>query len=323
MIDKIIAGSAKENRKLVLGSKVEKKKDENEFDVLERQIGNQFAVRNGVVLRIDPADGVTAKFTAAWRGKRQQFRELENIAQLSEVIFSRQKVDGFHLETLGELERLNTVELDRCSVSSKAMATIGLPKSLKELRIRNQDVDVAMIDRIAKLNLGTIVFDGCDFSKASYRKVFTLNSVNSMELANMKLDSTAFERIEKMNSLRSLKLSTCQYSFGDYLQLTERRPRIYVDFTTTAFLGVRSIPGVNDVCEISEVVSGSGADRGGIKTGDTITQVNGYPIRHFTDLRAQISLHKDGDALDVQVSREGEPVKLKVVLGNFADAPDE
>ncbi len=323
LIDEILSGSLKENRKLVLGNEIRaqpiRREAQDVFEVLELQMGNQM-IRNGAIRAINAKTGVIARFGESWKGNREQFAELENVDSLAHIGFEKQYIDKSKLETLKNLTSLTTLEFDKCRFSGPALATIGLPKTIEDLRMRNQDIELSTIDRIGKLHIKSLVFDSCKFSDAALKKMLAFSTLGSLELAQMELDAAAFQRMEKMKTLRSLKLSGCKYPFPAYKKLTEKRPEIYIDFTTKAFLGVRSVPG-DSTCQISDVVSGSAAEKGGIQPDDVIIEVNGHKIDQFNDLRAHIALYEGGDQLNLTIVRNGKKVAIDVILGDYADAP--
>ncbi len=81
------------------------------------------------------------------------------------------------------------------------------------------------------------------------------------------------------------------------------------------FLGVQTAP--TDT-RVSEVVRGSGAEKGGILPGDIITHINGKPIKIFEQLRNELANFGPGDSVDIVVERrlnEVGTIKLSVVLG--------
>ncbi len=323
LIEEILSGSLKENRKLVLGNEIRnqpiRREAQDVFEVLELQMGNQM-IRNGAIRAINTKTGVIARFDESWKGNRKQFAELENVDSLAHIGFEKQYIDKSKLETLKNLTSLTTLEFNKCRFSGPALATVGLPKTIEDLRMRNQDIELSTIDRIGKLHIKSLVFDGCKFSDAALKKMLAFSTLGSLELAQMELDSAVFQRLEKMKTLRSLKLSGCKYPFPAYKKLTEKRPEIYIDFTTKAFLGVRSVPG-DSTCQISDVVSGSAAEKGGIQPNDVIVEVNGHKIDQFNDLRAHIALYEGGDQLNLTIVRNGKKIKVQVILGDYADAP--
>lgn len=65
---------------------------------------------------------------------------------------------------------------------------------------------------------------------------------------------------------------------------------------------------------VNEVVSGSAADKAGIKPGDIISKINGKQINSFAELRAVIATIGTGNSVNLTVFRDGKEIDLKAVL---------
>ncbi len=70
---------------------------------------------------------------------------------------------------------------------------------------------------------------------------------------------------------------------------------------------------------VSNVEPGTAADKGGLKTGDIITGVNGQPIVASGDLPAVIGQAAPGEKVSLQIIRQGKREQLNVTLGNASD----
>jgi len=62
---------------------------------------------------------------------------------------------------------------------------------------------------------------------------------------------------------------------------------------------------------VGQVVPGSAAERGGIKVGDTIVNIDGRPIERFEDVQQIVGLDP-GEAMTITVRRDGQLVTLHV-----------
>ncbi len=69
---------------------------------------------------------------------------------------------------------------------------------------------------------------------------------------------------------------------------------------------------------ISQVVSGSAADKAGLKAGDIVTRVNKENIKSAGELRNAIGLLRIGDEVDIEYVRDGEKMKTTATLGEQA-----
>jgi putative serine protease PepD len=82
-----------------------------------------------------------------------------------------------------------------------------------------------------------------------------------------------------------------------------------------AYLGIRVADSSASGAQITSVVSGSPADKGGLKAGDLITSIDGNAITNADDLTAQVAAHKPSETITVTVTRNGASKDIKVTLG--------
>jgi len=83
-----------------------------------------------------------------------------------------------------------------------------------------------------------------------------------------------------------------------------------------AYLGIRVSDASNGGgAEIVSVVSGSPADKAGLKAGDVITSIDGTTIENGDALTAAVAAHKPSDVVSVDVTRNGDTKTVKVTLG--------
>jgi putative serine protease PepD len=82
-----------------------------------------------------------------------------------------------------------------------------------------------------------------------------------------------------------------------------------------AYLGIRVGDAQTSGAQVTSVVSGSPADKAGVKAGDVITAIDGDTVTSADDLTAIVGTHKPGDSITVTVKRGGSTQKLTVTLG--------
>ena len=82
-----------------------------------------------------------------------------------------------------------------------------------------------------------------------------------------------------------------------------------------AYLGIRVANASSSGAQITSVVSGSPADKAGIKAGDVVTAIDGNAIASADDLTAQVGVHQPSDTITVTVTRNGSSKDIKVTLG--------
>jgi putative serine protease PepD len=83
-----------------------------------------------------------------------------------------------------------------------------------------------------------------------------------------------------------------------------------------AYLGIQVSDAANGVgAKVGSVVSGSPADKAGLKAGDVITAVDGKQVSTADDLTAAVNSYKPGDKATLTVSRSGSNKSISVTFG--------
>jgi serine protease Do len=116
----------------------------------------------------------------------------------------------------------------------------------------------------------------------------------------------------------------------DQLTSTEHRVSrgsIGVEFSSQPAPAVQRVYGVKSGVTISNVLPGLPAEKAGLKTGDTITQVNGKAVKNGDELVSYISAVKPGNKIDLTYVRDGQQKQASVLVGDrarmFGGRPDE
>ena len=86
------------------------------------------------------------------------------------------------------------------------------------------------------------------------------------------------------------------------------------------FLGVRLAEADNGL-RIGEVIANSSAAAMGVQVGDVLTSINGNKVRRQVDLRDTLGSLSAGDAITVEVIRNGSTQTLKGTLGAPPESP--
>ncbi|MEM8727500.1 MAG: DegQ family serine endoprotease [Chlamydiota bacterium] len=97
---------------------------------------------------------------------------------------------------------------------------------------------------------------------------------------------------------------------------------------TRGFLGVSLQPIDPDLAEafssdstqgalIVDVITGSPAEKGGLKQGDIVVKMNGYTIKSPGQLRNDVVLLPPGTKVELTVNRSGKMINISVTLGEF------
>lgn len=81
-----------------------------------------------------------------------------------------------------------------------------------------------------------------------------------------------------------------------------------------AFVGVSGPERDSEKARIEQVVADGPAAKGGVKTGDVITEADGKAIATYAEFVAMLRRKKAGDPLKLKLEREGKPVEAQVTL---------
>ena len=96
------------------------------------------------------------------------------------------------------------------------------------------------------------------------------------------------------------------------------RGSIGVQFNAVANPAVARVYGVNSGVTIASITPNGPAEKAGLKTGDTITSVNGKPVKNGDELVAEISSLKPGTQAKVGYVRNGKDSTAEVTIADRA-----
>lgn len=65
------------------------------------------------------------------------------------------------------------------------------------------------------------------------------------------------------------------------------------------------------------VMSGSPAEKAGLRAGDVITKVNGTVLSDTVSLASQVALHRPGDTITLTIMRDNKEIQVKVTLDSY------
>ena len=91
------------------------------------------------------------------------------------------------------------------------------------------------------------------------------------------------------------------------------RPQLGIRYTHVS----RDVAILNEVPEgeyVREVVSGSGADKAGVKVGDIVTHMDGQKLTEENSLAGIIRSKKVGEEIKIRIYRDGKTIDLSVTL---------
>ncbi|TML62964.1 MAG: PDZ domain-containing protein [Actinobacteria bacterium] len=83
-----------------------------------------------------------------------------------------------------------------------------------------------------------------------------------------------------------------------------------------AFLGVNVADDPNGGADVARIVSGSPADKAGLRAGDVVTAIDGTKVTGADDLVAAVQRHRPGDTVSITFTRGSNTQTVKVKLAS-------
>ncbi len=94
------------------------------------------------------------------------------------------------------------------------------------------------------------------------------------------------------------------------------RGSIGVEFNANPIPAIARVYGVNSGVTVSNVVPNGPASKAGVQVGDTITSVDGKPVKNGNELVEEIAGRKPGTVVNLGVTRSGKKQDLKVTIAD-------
>ena len=84
---------------------------------------------------------------------------------------------------------------------------------------------------------------------------------------------------------------------------------------TRPYIGVYGVQ-MSQVAKISEVPTGTPADKAGLRKGDVVVQFAGKPVTDFDSLKSFVADEQPGNQVSLTVLRDGQRIVLHLVIGD-------
>ena len=80
------------------------------------------------------------------------------------------------------------------------------------------------------------------------------------------------------------------------------------------YYGIRVPENVTSGVIVTSIVKGSPAEKGGIKTGDIVIELNGSKVSSMAEFKYELYKYKPGDNVKIKVNRDGNEKELDITL---------
>ena len=155
-------------------------------------------------------------------------------------------------------------------------------------------------------NLSTLVLIDCELTVASVKAMEQRPRFDTLELRYVRLNEQLLAGLSKVPLRNSLYLMGTGVSDERVERLRVEMPGLEITQRRGGFLGVLCRSTLQDFCEVSEVMNGSGAKEAGLQSGDIIIRIDDKKITRFDDLQRQINTHIPGDEIKIRFRRNGD-----------------
>jgi hypothetical protein len=143
-----------------------------------------------------------------------------------------------------------------------------------------------------------------------------LRNPATFSFRNARVSDAALEHLSALRHAERIELYATDLSLDAARALREALPETTIDWRAGGFLGIQG--GEHERgCLVQYVQAGSAAERAGLQPGDVIVAFDGQPLASFEDLTAEISQHRGGAQVRLDVLREGEPLQLDATLDTW------
>jgi serine protease Do len=88
-----------------------------------------------------------------------------------------------------------------------------------------------------------------------------------------------------------------------------------------ALLGIHPADDVEEA-RVGNIISGSGAEKAGLKPGDVLLKFGGQELHQYVELPPLVEQHRPGDKVEIELRRGTETLTLQVTLGQHHTGQD-
>ena len=347
-VDELLTSDLATNRERILGTDDATKKVANLSSPLQGE--QRFAVN--ALRNSQLRTGATAILDANFRGSIDDLKSLQAIPNLAIVHWKDRQLDASEMKMAHKSAFIGRVHIENCKFPNEPLPESAWPRLATHYEFVNQTIPVSAIKRLRTSVINSLKLSKCAASETLHQHLRQIDSLRTLALEDIPVDEQWFESFASIGSLTQISLSACKFDRDAYQELKKSRPKLRVDFTPQAFLGVRSpdfgnanlerarmlarmraaqkanpdqqqdapafdLPVELAGCSISDVVGGSGAEKAGLKPGDVIMKIDGEPVTIFEDIRLIISQHRPGDKLEVEFTRDEQTNTATIELSRL------
>ncbi len=220
-------------------------------------------------------------------------RFVSNVREYNITIDDAWKGSPSDLELLLWIENTRAITLLGGQIEDSVIETVSLLPRLKFLNIKDASITNKSFEHLSKMN-----------------------ELVELQVLFCNVDDGCKSDVEKFTNLRELKLwgTNVTSQAGEQLR---GKVNFIVDVRRGAFLGVNYDPENREQLTVTNVRSGTSAERAGVRRGDVIIRYGDKVINGPDDFRGTVSENRPGDVVDIVIVRDGEQITKSVKLGQL------
>ena len=256
-------------------------------------------------------EATAGRLSAVGQLARQSVEAISDLEEQRavEVLLHHDAILGPRTFTLNSMkERLDTE--DALLINSnfvgndECIKQIALIKSIETVCLEGPNIDrrhleaVVKMKRLSKLKLKNVRLQAEDL------KLLTeLDSLDHLGLLYMEIDDRAIEVLKDLPVTTSMKIQGTKITREGFEELQAELDGPRMQFGRGGFLGISS-NGFGP--QVGQVEPDSAAEKAGIRPNDYLQAIQGTAVTSFTEIRAELSKYRAGDAISIKVRRYAE-----------------
>jgi len=227
-------------------------------------------------------------------------------------------LDDFFLRSYGQHRLLIRID-DQWNSDPKSLQWLRWLSGVENARVRGKAASREVLGQLIKIpNLKKISIADATIDEGTLEPLKDLKRIHSLEFRYVALKDEYGDLLASLPIRGSLELMGTGISSETVELMRQSLPGLQINHSQGGFLGVRCLDAQN-VCEITEVVTGSAAQVAGLMPRDIIIKAGDAEVHRFSDLKDEINRHIPGDEIDVEIRRRGQTKILPLKLGRNID----
>ncbi|KAA5545170.1 PDZ domain-containing protein [Roseiconus nitratireducens] len=182
--------------------------------------------------------------------------------------------------------------------------------------LKGKSITPEVFEAIARMpDLETLVVIESELSAASIEALQQRTRLDAIEFRYIRLNEDILTALAEVRLRSAIYLMGTGVSTDRVEQLRAELPGLEITHRQGGFLGVVCRSVFDNVCEVSQILEDSAADKAGLRPGDIVTRIDGKTIARFEDLQNQINTRIPGDEISIQFRRGDEMIDTTATLG--------